>query len=159
MKILSAVIVAVAILVVPGTAAAKSKDPDKRAAITQCKSERGKSKASRRAFKAKYHSFRGCTHPKVAKLKAAKAARRAAVGDCRDERSADDFPAAHEDKSFDEFYDSDDENETGFHECVATKVAEDEAADDDADEHGGKCDGDHESEHHDGGDDDSSGDD
>ena len=59
MKTLSAVIVAVAILVVPGTAAAKSKDPDKRAAIAQCKAERGKSKASHRAFKAKYHSFRG----------------------------------------------------------------------------------------------------
>jgi hypothetical protein len=158
MKTLSAVIVAVAILVVPGTAAAKSKDPDKRAAIAQCKSERGKSKASHRAFKARYHSFRGCTHPKVAKVKAAKAARRAAVGDCRDERSDDDFPAAHEEKSFDDFYDSDDENETGFHECVTTKVGENEA-DDDAGDHGGKCDGDHESEHHDADDDDSGEDD
>jgi hypothetical protein len=152
MKTLSAVIVLAAVLVLPATAVAKPDASDKRAAIASCKAERGKTKATRHAFKAKYHSFRGCTHAKVVKVKTA---RRAAVGECKDERSDDAFPAAHEEKSFDDFYDSDDRGEGGFNDCVSTKVdeqeTENEAGDDDAadeQEHqGGKCDDEHGSQH------------
>jgi hypothetical protein len=60
MRTLFTAIVLTALLVLPAGAAAKPDQADKRAAIAQCKSERGKSKATRKAFKSEYHSFKRC---------------------------------------------------------------------------------------------------
>jgi hypothetical protein len=84
MKTLSAVIVLAAVLVLPAGAVAKPDASDKRAAIAQCKSERGKSKATRRAFKAKYHSFSRCIRQNAAEEHAEKkAARKNAAKECK----------------------------------------------------------------------------
>ena len=50
----------------PLGAVAKPELGDKRAAIKQCKTERGKTKATHEAFKAKYHSFRRCVRQNAA---------------------------------------------------------------------------------------------
>ena len=87
MKTFSAVIVLAAVLVVPATAVAKPDASDKRAAIAQCKSERGKSKATRRAFRAKYHGFSQCTHQNAADEHVEKvAALKSARQECKAER-------------------------------------------------------------------------
>jgi hypothetical protein len=84
MKTLSTAIVLVALLVVPAGAAAKPDASDKRAAIAQCKSERGKSKATRKAFKAKYHSFSRCVRQNAAEeAKERKTARVNAAKECK----------------------------------------------------------------------------
>jgi hypothetical protein len=84
MKILSTAIVLIALLVVPTGAAAKPDASDKRAAIAQCKSERGKSKATRKAFKAKYHSFSRCVRQNAAEeAKERKTARVNAAKECK----------------------------------------------------------------------------
>jgi hypothetical protein len=166
MKTFSAVIVLAALFVIPASAAAKPKDSDKRAAIAQCKSERGKSKAEHRAFKAKYHSFSRCTHRE---LSAAKAARRVAAQECKAERADEEFPATHDDKSFEDFYGTNHNHRNAFGKCVSTNADDEDDADavdedDDAvDEHDdGQSDDEHGSgqEHHhqhdDGSDDDGS---
>jgi len=149
MKTFSAVIVLAAILVVPASAAAKSKDPDKRDAVAQCKSERGRSKASHRAFKAKYHSFRRCTRQSIA---VAHAVRRTAAKDCKAEVADEEFPATHDDKSFEDFYGTNHNRRNAFGKCVSTKVDEqegDDEADDpvDEDDDHGKADDEHGSGH------------
>ena len=126
MKTFSAFIVLAALLVVPASAMAKPKDSDKRAAIAQCKSERGKSKATHRAFKAKYHSFSRCTHRE---LSAAKAARHVAAQQCRMERADEEFPATHEDKSFEDFYGTNHNHRNAFGKCVSTNADGEDDAD------------------------------
>jgi hypothetical protein len=85
MKTLSTAIVLAALLALPAAAAAAKPDPsDKRAAIAQCKSERGKTKATRKAFKAKYHSFSRCVRENAAEEAGErKAAHRSAAKECK----------------------------------------------------------------------------
>jgi hypothetical protein len=84
MKTLSTAIVLAALLVVPAGAAAKPDASDKRAAIAQCKSERGKTKATRKAFKAKYHSFSRCVRQNAAEEAAErKTAKTNAAKECK----------------------------------------------------------------------------
>jgi uncharacterized protein YktA (UPF0223 family) len=124
MKTFSALIVLAAILVVPASAMAKPDASDKRAAIAQCKSERGKSKATRRAFKAKYHSFSRCVRQNAAEEHAEKqAALKNAAKQCKAERADPDFAASHDGKSFDEVY-------RNFGKCVSTKAREQKQAED-----------------------------
>jgi hypothetical protein len=88
MKILSTAIVLAALLVMPVGSAAKPDSDDKRAAIAQCKSERGKTKATRKAFKVKYHSFSRCVRQNTAEEAAErKAARTNAAKECRSEKA------------------------------------------------------------------------
>jgi hypothetical protein len=62
----------------------------KHAAIKQCKAERGKTRATRTAFKATYHSFSRCVRRQTAEEKAElKAAIRNAAQECKAQRSAD----------------------------------------------------------------------
>jgi hypothetical protein len=134
MKTLFAVIVLGAVLVVPAGAVAKPDASPKRAAIAQCKAERGKSKATRRAFKAKYHSFSRCIHQNTAEERAERrAAMRNAAKECKAERADADFPATHDGKTFQEFYGTGKKGRNAFGKCVSTKAkakkAEDDAAD------------------------------
>lgn len=162
MKTLSAVIVLVAVVALPAGAVAKPNASDKRAAIAQCKAERGKSKATRRAFKAKYHSFSRCVRQNANEEQAERrAARRQAREDCKgqkpfgkcvsakmralkakeDEADAQEvaefknaakacqaessdpgFPAAHDGKSFSDFYGTNSNRRNAFGKCVSGKV-------------------------------------
>jgi hypothetical protein len=85
MKTLSTAIILIALLALPAGATAAKPDPsDKRAAIAQCKSERGKTKATRKAFKSKYHSFSRCVRQNAAEEAAErKAARSNAAKECK----------------------------------------------------------------------------
>jgi hypothetical protein len=136
MKSLSAVIVLVAALALPATSLAHDHHADKRAAIASCKAERGKSKATRRAFRSKYHGFSRCIHGS-----------KSAAHECRTERSDDDFPATHGDKSFEDFYGANHNHRNAFGKCVSAKV--DDETGEGSDDHGGKCDEEHGSRHDD----------
>ena len=134
MKTLSAVIVLAAVLVLPAGAVAKPNASDKRAAIAQCKSERGKSKATRRAFKAKYHGFARCLHQNAAEEHAEKkAALKNAAKQCKAERADADFPATHDGKSFQEFYGTGKHGKNAYGKCVSTKARALKAKEDEAD--------------------------
>jgi hypothetical protein len=134
MKTLFAVIVLAAVLVVPASAMAKPDASDKRAAIAQCKAERGKSKATRRAFKAKYHSFSRCIRQNAAEEHAEKQAARAnAAKECKAERADADFPAAHDGKTFQEFYGSGKHGKNAYGKCVSTRARAHKAEEDSAD--------------------------
>jgi hypothetical protein len=131
MKTFSAVMVIAAILVVPASAVAKPDASDKRAAIAQCKSERGKSKATRHAFKAKYHSFSRCIRQNAAEEHAEKkAARKNAAKECKAERADEDFPATHDGKTF---YGKNKNGRNAFGKCVSTKARALKAKEDAAD--------------------------
>jgi hypothetical protein len=123
MKTFSAVIVLAAVLVVPATAVAKPDASDKRAAIAQCKAERGKSKATRRAFKAKYHSFSRCIHQNAVEEHAEmKAALKNAAKECKAERADADFPASHDGKTFQELYGTGKNGRNAYGKCVSQKA-------------------------------------
>jgi hypothetical protein len=135
MKTLSAVIVLAAVLVLPAGAVAKPDASDKRAAIAQCKSERGKSKATRRAFKAKYHGFSRCIHQNAAEEHAEKkTALKNAAKECKAERADADFPAAHDGKTFQQFYGKNKNGKNAFGKCVSTKARALKAKEDEADD-------------------------
>jgi hypothetical protein len=90
MKKMTVAIGLVAALALPAGAVAKPK-PDqanKRAAIAQCKSERGGTKATREAFKAKYHSMSRCVRQTAAEEAAEEeAAQENAAKECKAERT------------------------------------------------------------------------
>jgi hypothetical protein len=133
MKTLSAVIVLAAVLVLPAGAVAKPDASDKRAAIAQCKSERGKSKATRRAFKAKYHGFSRCIRQNAAEEHAEKkAALKNAAKECKAERADADFPATHDGKTFQEFYGKNKNGKNAYGKCVSTKARAMKAKEDEA---------------------------
>jgi len=122
-----------AALALPAAAAAKPNPDraDKRAAVAQCKSERGKTEATRKAFKAKYHSMRRCVRQKGAEEAAEReAAQKNAAKECKAERSAIGAEA------FAEKYGTNDNDKNAFGKCVSAKAkakkAEMDAADDKA---------------------------
>jgi hypothetical protein len=120
---------AVAILALPAGATAKPTDTHKRAAKQQCKAERGKSSATREAFRAKYDSFGRCVRRKAAEEQdEAETARENAAKECKAERTAD--PGA-----FAEKYGTNANKNNAYGKCVSSKAkaeksemdAEDEA--------------------------------
>ena len=118
-------------LVLPAGAVAKPDHSDKRAAIEQCKAERGKTKATRTAFKAKYHSFSRCVRQNAAEEHAEKqAALKNAAKQCKAERADPDFAAAHDGKTFQEFYGKNKNGKNAFGKCVSTKARELKEAED-----------------------------
>jgi len=134
MKTFLIAVLGAAVLVLPAGAVAKPDHSDKRAAIKQCKSERGKTKATRKAFKAKYHSFRRCVRQNAAEEHAEKvAALKNAAKQCKAERSDPDFGAAHDGKTFQEFYGSNKNGRNAFGKCVSTKAREQKQAEDQED--------------------------
>ena len=117
-----------AVLLVPSGAMAAPKDPQKRAAVAQCKDERGKSRATREAFKAKYHSFNRCVSQNAAEEEAEQTtAHKNAAKECKAEREAD--PAA-----FEQTYGSDGNASNAYGKCVSTKAKERKAEMDAEDE-------------------------
>jgi hypothetical protein len=131
MKTLSTVIALAVLVVVPAGAVAKPNATDRHAAIKQCKAERGKSKAMRSAFKARYHSFSRCVRQNTAEERAEReAALSNAAKECKAERADEDFAATHEGKSFEEFYGSNKNAKNAYGKCVSAKArAHKEAAD------------------------------
>jgi hypothetical protein len=124
MKTFLIAVLGAAVLVLPAGAVAKPDHADKRAAIKQCKAERGKTKATRKAFKAKYHGFSRCVRQNAAEEHAEKkAALKNAAKQCKAERADPNFAAAHDGKSFDEVY-------RNFGKCVSTKAREQKQAED-----------------------------
>ncbi len=113
-------------LALPAAATAKPTDKDKRAAKQQCKAERGKSSATREAFRAKYDNFGRCVRRKAADEESeTEAAHKNAAKECKAEKTAD--PAA-----FAQTYGT---NANAYGKCVSSKAkaeksemdAEDEA--------------------------------
>src|SRR5262249_13570372 len=102
-------------------ALAKPTSTDKRAAIAQCKRERGKSRATREAFKAKYHSFSRCVRTNAADEKAEReAAATNAAKECKAERDADSA-------AFQEQHGKNGNTRNGFGKCVSQKARQDKA--------------------------------
>jgi hypothetical protein len=141
MKTILTAVLGAALLVLPAGAVAKPQGTDKpnnsekRAAIKQCKAERGKTKATRKAFKTKYHSFSRCVRQNAAEEHAEnKAALRNAAKECKAERSDPDFAATHDGKSFQEFYGTGKNGKNAYGKCVSTKAREHKEAADEADE-------------------------
>jgi hypothetical protein len=119
-----AVIGLAAVLVLPTGAIAKPNNAEKSAARAQCKDERGKTRATREAFKAKYHSFSRCVRQNAAEEDAEnKEARENAAHECKAERTAD--PAA-----FQENYGDNKNGKNAFGKCVSQKAHENKAEED-----------------------------
>ena len=127
MKTLSTVIALAALLVVPAGAVAKPDATDRHAAIKQCKAERGKSNATRTAFKARYHSFSRCVRQNTAEERAErKAALANAAKECKAER-ADDPDA------FAEHYGTNGNGRNAYGKCVSGKARAHKEAEDEQD--------------------------
>jgi hypothetical protein len=117
-----------AALLLPAGAVAKPNHAEKRAAKAQCKDERGKTRATREAFKAKYHSFRGCVSQNAAEEEAEnEQADKNAAQECKAERSED---AA----AFKEKYGENKNGKNAFGKCVSGKASEKKAEMDAKDE-------------------------
>jgi hypothetical protein len=131
MKTFLIAIVGVAVLVLPAGSVAKPDAADKRAAIKQCKAERGKTKATRQAFKAKYHSFSRCIRQNAAEEHAEKkAALKSAAKDCKAERADANFASTHGGKTFQEFYGTNKNGKNAYGKCVSAKARAQKAAKD-----------------------------
>jgi hypothetical protein len=115
------------VLLIPTGATAKPDKSERDAAKAQCASERGKSKATRAAFRANYDGFADCVGKKAADEEAENdEARRNAAQECKDERSTD--PTA-----FKETYGTNKNGKNAFGKCVSGKASEKKAAMDAAD--------------------------
>jgi hypothetical protein len=87
MKRITLAALLVAALGLPAGALAEPSDNDTRAAQKQCKSDRGETKATREAFKAKYRSMSRCVRQKAAEEEAERAAaQKNAAKECKSER-------------------------------------------------------------------------
>ena len=130
------VLAAIAMLALPAGATAKPTDTDLRVAKQACKQERGKSGATRDAFKAKYHGFGRCVRGTAQDAVKTRAAHMNAAKECKAERMAD--PAA-----FAASYGTNANARNAFGKCVSSKTdaGEDEEsseADEDEDEDEGE---------------------
>jgi hypothetical protein len=129
MRIFSTAMILTALLLLPAGAAAKPNQADKRAAIAQCKSERGKTSATRKAFKAKYHSFSRCVRENTAEEAAErKSARKNAAKECRAEDPQDSSKEQPEEKGHGK-------GRNAFGKCVSAKAKEHKQAEDAEDAH------------------------
>jgi hypothetical protein len=110
-----------AALVLPASAAAKPDKADRTAAKAECKDERGKTTATRAAFRTKYRGFRDCVRQTAAEEEAEEeTAHKNAAQECREERS-DDRDA------FQENYGTNANKRNAFGRCVSGKARENEA--------------------------------
>jgi hypothetical protein len=120
----------VAVLVVPWAASANQKpdEADTRAAVTQCKSERGATKATREAFKTKYGSMSRCVRQNAAEeAEERQEARTNAAKECKTERAADA-------QAFADKYGTNGNKKNAYGKCVSTKAKAKKAAMDAEDE-------------------------
>jgi hypothetical protein len=126
-----------AALVAPAGAAAKPNEGEKEAAKRECKVQRGKSKATREGFKARYGSVGRCVRQRAAEEEAEnRTARKNAAKECKAEQADPDFADSHEGKSFEEFYGTNANAKNAFGKCVSSKAkAHKEAMDEEDDDH------------------------
>jgi hypothetical protein len=123
MNRITVVIGIMAALALPAAAAAKPPvtKENRQAALAQCKTERGSSKATHEAFKAKYHSMSRCVRQNAAEEAAEEAAAlKNAAKECKAERSTDS-------EAFAEKYGTNRNNRNAFGKCVSTKAKEKKA--------------------------------
>jgi hypothetical protein len=103
-------------LVLPTGAIATPNQAEREGAGAQCNLERGKTSATREAFKARYDSFSRCVRQNAAENKAEnEAAQRNAAKECKAERSAD--PAG-----FTGTYGTNENGKNAFGKCVSQKA-------------------------------------
>ena len=122
MKTFLTAIVLATVVILPAGAVAKPDHSDKREAIAQCKAERGKSKATREAFKAKYHGFSRCVRQNAQEEAAEdQAALKNAAKQCKAEREEIGTDA------FAELYGTNPNKRNAFGKCVSGKTDDDES--------------------------------
>ena len=132
MKTITAAVGLAAMLALPAAAAAQPSDQDHRAAQKQCKQERGATRATREAFKAKYHSMSRCVRRRAAEEEGERGrARRNAARDCKAERKSLGAEA------FTEKYGTNKNGRNAFGKCVSARAKENKAEMDAEDERGG----------------------
>jgi hypothetical protein len=124
-------ILTIAVLLVaptlPSAALAKPDDAHRQAAHAQCKAERGKSSATREAFRSRYASLRSCVRARAAEEEAEdEGARKNAAKECKAEREAD--PAG-----FTERYGTNANGKNAYGKCVSSKAKEKKAEMDEED--------------------------
>ena len=129
MRKISLALCLAAALALPAGAAAKPTDGDRQAAHDQCKMERGRTSATREAFKATYHSMRRCVLEKAGEEERERGkARSNAARECKAERKRlGDAEFAHK-------YGENANDKNAFGKCVSTRAKQhkDEMDDDDA---------------------------
>jgi hypothetical protein len=117
-----------ALLALPAGAMAKPNETEKNAAKQQCKAERGHSPATKEAFKAKYRSFDRCArHNAAEEENENEAAHDNAAKQCKAERADPGFAVAHQDKTFEEFYGTNENGKNAYGKCVSNKAKEQKA--------------------------------
>jgi hypothetical protein len=125
MKRITLAIGLVAALALPALTTAKppADQANMQAAHAQCKTERGKTKATREAFKAKYRSMSRCVRENAAEEAAEEAAaHKNAAKECKAEAADPGFAAAHGGKTFAEFYGTNRNGKNAHGKCVSGKA-------------------------------------
>jgi hypothetical protein len=118
----------IAALSLPAAVAAKPSDRDRQAAQKQCKLERGKTRATREAFKAKYRSMSRCVRENATEEEAERQqAKSNAAKDCKAERQSLGVQA------FAEKYGANKNKKNALGKCVSAKAREKKAEMDAAD--------------------------
>jgi hypothetical protein len=108
---------------VPVSAGAKPDHADEHAAEQQCAFERGGSKATHEAFRARYGSRKRCIHKKTAEEHAEnEAAKENAAKQCKAERKDPQFAERHQGKTFEDFYGTTDNLKDAYGKCVSSKA-------------------------------------
>jgi hypothetical protein len=116
-KILAATGLA-AVLVLPVGAAAKPDQSERAAAKAQCRAERGKSSATREAFRARYDGFHQCVRQNAAEEESEnEAAHKNAAKACKAEHELDQT-------EFRETYGENKNGKNAFGKCVSRKAKE-----------------------------------
>jgi hypothetical protein len=127
MKKTTVAVAIIAGLLLPAGATGKSDDADRRAAKAECKTERGKSSATREAFNARYGSMSRCVTRTTAEEAAeGEKARKNAAHDCKAERALDR-------EAFAEKYGTNANNKNAYGKCVSSKAKAKEKEMDEAD--------------------------
>jgi hypothetical protein len=115
------------VLLIPTSAIAKPDKTERDAARADCVTERGKSKATREAFRLEYDGFADCVGRKAADEEAEnEEAARNASQECRAERATDPT-------TFKTTYGTNKNGKNAFGKCVSGKASEKKAAMDAAD--------------------------
>ena len=128
MKRTTVAIALIAGLLVPAGASGKSDGADRRAAKAECKTERGKSSATREAFKARYGSMSRCVSRTAAEEATEhEKARKNAAHDCKAER--DEIGR----EAFAEKYGTNANKKNAHGKCVSSKAKAKEKEMDEAD--------------------------
>jgi hypothetical protein len=108
-------------LLFPAGAAAKPDHEEKQAAKAECKAERGKTRATRQAFRANYQGFADCVRQNAAEEEAEnEEAKENAAQECKAERSEDPL-------AFREKYGTNKNGKNAFGKCVSGKASEKKA--------------------------------